>query len=176
ALRVNVMRVKLEYGRKGLYADLPDARIVRTLHYKDAPPLADPRAALAAVLQRPNGTPPLAELAKGRQDACIAICDITRPVPNEMILRPVLETLEAAGISRDKIMILVATGLHRPNEGDELIEMVGRHIFENYRIENHHGQVLSEHRNLGTSPRGVPIWIDSRYASADLKITTGLIE
>src|SRR5687768_17813781 len=106
------MRVKLEYGRTGLYADLPDERIVRTLHYKDAPPLPDPRASLLAVLRQPNGTPPLAEVAKGRKDACIAICDITRPVPNELILRPVLETLEAAGIGRDKITILVATGLH----------------------------------------------------------------
>ncbi len=170
------MRVKLEYGRTGLYADLPDERIVRTLHYKDAQPVADPHAVLEAMLKQPTGAPPLAELAKGRKDACIAICDITRPVPNELILRPVLQTLEAAGIPRDKIIILVATGLHRPNEGEELIEMVGRHIFENYRIENHHGQMLSEHTNLGASPRGVPIWIDSRYVNADLKITTGLIE
>lgn len=170
------MRVKLEYGRKGLYADLPDGRIVRTLHYKDAPPLPDPRASLLAVLNLPNGTLSLAEIAKGRKDACIAICDITRPVPNEMILRPVLEILEGAGIPREKITILIATGLHRPNEGEELIEMVGRHIAENYRIENHHGQVLAEHTHLGTSPRGVPIWIDSHYVNADLKITTGLIE
>jgi len=170
------MRVKLEYGRKGLYADLPDERIVRTLHYKDAPPLPDPKTSLLAVLNQPNGAPPLAELARGRKNACIAICDITRPVPNELILSPMLEILEAAGIPRDKITILVATGLHRPNEGDELIEMVGRRIYENYRIENHHGQVLGEHTYLGESPRGVPIWIDSHYVNADLKITTGLIE
>lgn len=170
------MRVKFEYGRTGLVAELPDERIVRTLHYKDAPPLPDPRASLLEVLTRPNGTASLAELAKGRKDACIVICDITRPVPNEMILRPVLEMLEAAGIPRDKITILVATGLHRPNEGDELVEMVGQHIFDNYRIENHHGQELAEHTYLGDSPRGVPIWIDSRYVTADLKITTGLIE
>jgi nickel-dependent lactate racemase len=170
------MRVKLEYGRKGLYAELPDERIVRTLRYKEAPPLPDPEASLLAVLNKPNGAPQLAQIAKGRKDACIVICDITRPVPNEMILRPVLEILEGAGIPREKITILVATGLHRPNEGDELIEMVGRQIYENYRIENHHGQNLDEHTYLGNSPRGVPIWIDSRYVNADLKITTGLIE
>ena len=45
-----------------------------------------------------------------------------------------------------------------------------------HRIENHHGQTLAEHTFLGDSPRGVPIWIDSRYVNADLKITTGLIE
>ncbi|MBW8884636.1 MAG: hypothetical protein JF612_07635, partial [Planctomycetia bacterium] len=43
-----IMRVKLEYGRQGLYADLPDERIVRTLHYKDAQPVADPHAVLEA--------------------------------------------------------------------------------------------------------------------------------
>jgi nickel-dependent lactate racemase len=170
------MRVKLEYGKKGLYADLPDERVVRTLRYKDAPPLANPEAALREVLEHPRGTPPLAELARGRRDACVVICDITRPVPNELILRPLLATLEAAGIPRERITILVATGLHRPNEGEELVEMVGRWIVEHYRIENHHGTVLEEHTFLGHSPRGVPIWIDSRYVQADLKITTGLIE
>jgi hypothetical protein len=109
------MRVKFEYGRQGLHAELPDERIVRTLAYKDAPPLADPQAELARLLANPIGTPPLAELARGRKDACIVICDITRPVPNELILRGVLQTLEAAGIPRAKITILVATGLHRPD-------------------------------------------------------------
>jgi nickel-dependent lactate racemase len=170
------MRVKFEYGRTGLYAELPDERIVRTLSYKDSPPLPDPAGALREALARPIGSRPLAEIARGRKDACIVICDITRPVPNELILRPVLKTLEAAGITREKITILVATGLHRPNEGSELVEMVGQHIVDNYRIVNHHGQNLAEHAYLGESPRGVPIWIDSRYVQADLKITTGLIE
>jgi nickel-dependent lactate racemase len=93
-----------------------------------------------------------------------------------LLLTPILTTLESAGIARDKITILIATGLHRPNVGDELIEIVGAEIAANYRIENHHGTVLSEHTYCGESPRGVPIWIDSHYVNADLKITTGLIE
>jgi lactate racemase len=97
-------------------------------------------------------------------------------VPNRMMLPPILRRIEQAGIPREAITILIATGLHRPNEGDELVELVGREIAENYRIENHHGKRLDEHTYLGTSPRGVPIWIDSRYVDADLKITTGLIE
>jgi len=170
------MRVRLAYGRSGLDVDLPGDRVVRTLSYKDAPPLPDPEAVVRAQLARPIGSPPLAELARGRTDACIVISDITRPVPNELILRPSLEVLEAAGIPREKITILVATGLHRPNEGEELIEMVGPRIASQYRIVNHDGLAVDEHTYLGDSPRGVPIWIDSRYVQADLKITTGLIE
>jgi nickel-dependent lactate racemase len=156
--------------------DLPAERIVRKLAYKDAAPLANPRAELQRVLAEPRGSLPLAELARGRRDACVVICDVTRPVPNELILSEILATLERSGLPRDRITILIATGLHRPNEGAELVEMVGAEIADRYRIVNHHGQRLDEHTYLGLSPRGVPIWIDSRYVAADLKITTGLIE
>ncbi|MDZ4779816.1 MAG: nickel-dependent lactate racemase [Planctomycetia bacterium] len=170
------MRFKLEYGKTGLEVDLPAERIVRTLGYKNATPLPDPRGSLQACLAQPTGSPPLAEIARGRKSACVVICDITRPVPNELILGEILPTLEAAGIPREAITILIATGLHRPNEGEELIELVGERIARDYRCENHHGQVLEEHTYLGESPRGVPMWIDSRYIDADLKITIGLIE
>ena len=92
------------------------------------------------------------------------------------ILTPLLETLQQAGIPADKITLLVATGLHRPSTAEEIVEIVGPQIAARYRIEDHHGQQLDEHSYLGESPRGVPIWIDSRYVDADLKITTGLIE
>lgn len=170
------MRITLDYGRTGLDVTLPDDRTIGPLAIRDAEPLADPQAALTAALANPIGTAPLAELARGRKSACIVICDITRPVPNKLILPPVLATLESAGIPRSEITILNATGLHRPNEGAEMVEMVGEEIVRNYRIENHHGKVREEHTYLGTTPNGVPAWIDSRYINADLKITTGLIE
>jgi len=170
------MRVRLEYGREGLEVELPDERVVRSLAYKDAEPLADPVAAVQRVLAEPIASPPVAELAQGKKTACVVICDITRPVPNELILTPLLETIEAAGVPRKGITILIATGLHRPNEGEELVELVGRRIAETYRIENHFGERRDELTYLGESPRGVPIWINSHFVDAELKITTGLIE
>src|SRR5262245_4512735 len=118
------MKVTLDYGRTGLDVTLPEDRLIAPpLGIRDAVPLADPEAALEAALANPIGTKPLAELAKGKKTACIAVCDITRPVPNKMILPPVLRTIEAAGVPRSGITILVATGLHRPNEGAELVEL-----------------------------------------------------
>lgn len=170
------MRVHLEYGRNGLAVELPDRNVVKYLGYRPAQPLADPDGEIQERLVHPIGSPPLAELARSRTSACVAICDVTRPVPNAVLLPPILRTLEEARIPRERILILVATGLHRPNEGEELAEMVGPWVAANYRIENHFGRDLAQHTNLGTSPRGVPVWIDRRYVEADLKITTGLIE
>src|SRR5438552_7542906 len=139
------MRIKLDYGRTGIDVELPDDRVVGPLAIRDATPLADPDAAIANVLARPTGTPPLAQLSKGRKNACILICDITRPVPNKLILPPMLRILEEEGIARKDITILIATGLHRPNEGAEAEELVGPEIAGNYRIENHHGKAREEH-------------------------------
>jgi nickel-dependent lactate racemase len=170
------MKITLDYGRTGLDVTLPDERVVGPLAIRPAVPLADPAAAIEHAVANPIAARPLAEIAKGRKNACILICDITRPVPNKLILPVVLCTIESAGISRKDITILVATGLHRPNEGVELVELVGEDIAANYRCENHHGKVKEEHDFLGTTPNGVPVWLDSRYLRADLKITTGLIE
>lgn len=170
------MRVELPYGRGTCEVELPVERVAGVLVYRDAEPLAQPRTAVEAVLARPTGTAPLAELAQGRRSACILVCDITRPVPNQTILEPLLATLEGAGIPRGEICVLVATGLHRPSTPEEIREMLGERIAREYRVENHFGTRNEEHVFLGTSPRGVPIWIDRRYVEADLKIATGLIE
>ncbi|QDT37320.1 nickel-dependent lactate racemase [Stratiformator vulcanicus] len=170
------MQLRLDYGKTGLDIEVPDANLVGPLTLQPVEPLDDPTAAVERLLADPIGTPPLSEIAKDKRSACIVICDITRPVPNAMLLGPILSTLETSGIPREGICILIATGLHRPNEGEELVELVGREIAENYRCENHFGKRIEEHTYCGESPNGVPIWIDSRYVEAELKITTGLIE
>src|SRR5271166_3978913 len=122
------MKITLDYGRTGLTVDLPDDRTKWLLSIKDAAPLVDPDKRIEELLAKPIGTKSLAELAQGKKNACILICDITRPVPNKLILPPVLRTLEQAGIPRNEILILNATGLHRPNVGPELVEMVGEEV------------------------------------------------
>lgn len=172
----NLMRVTLDYGRTGLEVELPDRNLVGPLAIRDVDPMEDPEAEVVAAIESPIGSPPLRLLAEGRRNACILVCDITRPVPNPVLLRPILAVLAEAGIPRDQILILVATGLHRPSTPAERVEMLGHEIARDYRVEDHHGTVLEEHTFLGTTPRGLPAWIDTRYVTAELKIATGLIE
>lgn len=171
------MKIDLLYGRKGLTIDLPDAVRAQVIRKHPMPLLPDPGGAVRQALEKPVGCPPLQELAKGKRNACILICDITRPVPNGLILPPLLDTLARAGIARENILILVATGLHRPNEGDELREVVGsEEIYRTFRIENHFARDEEAHVDLGTTSGGIPIMIDRRFAEADLKVVTGLVE
>ncbi|MBM3479337.1 MAG: DUF2088 domain-containing protein, partial [Alphaproteobacteria bacterium] len=131
-------RIEIAYGRSHLAVDLPPEAEATVIRKRDLQRVADPAAAIAGVLERPIGSAPLSELARGKRSACILICDITRPVPNHLFLRPMIERLLAAGVPASGISVLVATGLHRPNEGAELEELVGDPwVLRTVRVVNH---------------------------------------
>ena len=170
--------VDIAYGRGHLPVRLPAGAEVSVIRKRPLAKLSDPHGAIRRALAAPIGAPPLSELARGRKNACILICDITRPVPNRLFLRPMIEQMTEAGIPLDRIGILVATGLHRPNEGAELDELVGDPwVSANVRVENHFARNDADHVDLGiTAGRAVPIRIDRRFVDADLRIATGLVE
>ncbi len=170
------MQVEMRYGQGAVVVDIPDKNLSAVLETAQSVPLTDAENAIRHAISQPIASSSLAEVAKRRDSACIVISDITRPVPNQVILPPILETLEQSGIAREKITILIATGIHRPNEGKELEEMVGRSIIETYRIVNHFSQKPETHAYLGETHKGTPVYIDKTYLEADLKIATGLIE
>jgi nickel-dependent lactate racemase len=168
------MKVTMDYGRDGLDIEVPDHALV--LQMSNTPALSDLDQKLEEALAHPIGALALRQLARGRSDACIVISDITRPVPNAKILPPILRILEEEGIAREDITILVGTGLHRPNEGEELVQLVGEEIACSYRIVNHKARERDTLTYLGDTSGGAPIWIDTLYVESDLKIATSLIE
>ena len=172
------MDIDLLFGRNGLTVDLPPEARVDLIEKPAVPVPDDPHAVIAGALANPMGAATLDELSRGRQSACILICDVTRPVPNHLFLRPMIETMVREGIPLDRITVLVATGLHRPNLGEELAQIVGDPwVLENVRVENHYAERDEDHVDLGTTEkRGVPIKLDRRLVEADLRIATGLVE
>jgi len=80
------------------------------------------------------------------------------------------------GVNKDSITILIATGLHRPNEGEELIRLVGKDIAENYHIVNHNAKEKKSCRQIGKTKKGTPVILNKVFLDSDFKILTGLIE
>ncbi len=170
-------RVTLRYGRGDLTVHLPADCEPHVLRTPRLPVLADPVETLRRALADPVDCPPLSHTARGCRSACILICDITRPVPNGTVLPVLIRTLLGAGVPADGITVLVATGLHRPNRGDELAELVGDPaILDQVRVVNHHARRHRDHVDLGTTDRGTPILLDRRFVEADVKLVVGLVE
>ena len=170
------MKIRLDYGREGLQVDIPDGNLYAVLEMNPVEALGNPRQEVLRALKNPIGTAPLSQIAFGRKDACIVISDITRPVPNKVILPVLISELTSCGISREKITILVGTGLHRPNEGEELAQLVGPEIARSFKVVNHVARNEDEQEYLGQTSAGVPVYADRTFTGAALKIVTGLIE
>src|ERR1039457_3521416 len=170
------MDAKLAFGMTGIAVELPDGFRYRVLEARSAQPLPNWQDALEAALDTPIGTPPLGEMASGKRTAAISICDITRPAPNRKTLPPLLGRLAEAGIPRENVTILIATGLHRPATADEIREICGEETAGAYRVVNHDARDLSSHRRRGPTPSAPPVYIDERFVSADLHTTLGFTE
>ena len=171
------MQIVLKYGKAGLKIPFPGGCEITQIEKKPMPVMANPTDALQQALQQPLSGEPLEKVAATAQNACILICDITRPVPNGVILPVLVRRLLKAGLGPGAITVLVATGLHRPNQGEELAELVGDSwVLDTVKVKNHFARNDSDHVDLGKTVNGLPIKLDRRFVDADLKIVTGLVE
>jgi lactate racemase len=167
---------RLAFGKHGLKVTIPDQYQCQVLDWKSAPALPDPVAVLEQAMDHPAAGPPLATVIAGKKSAAISVCDITRPAPNSVVLPPLLKRLEAGGIARQNITIMIATGLHRAATEAEIRQIVGPEIAATYTIVNHDARKREQHRHLGVTRSGTPVWIDERFISADLHLSLGFIE
>ncbi|MHB8767095.1 MAG: nickel-dependent lactate racemase family protein, partial [Deferrisomatales bacterium] len=171
------MKVTLKYGTRGLDVDLPQTPgFLGVLAPSEPEILADSAAAVAESLARPIASEPLARVARGRRSACVVVSDVTRPVPNTLLLPPLLATLEAEGIDRSRILILVATGMHRPSTDAERVRLVGPEVAGRYAVVDHLSKARDEMAEVGRIGGQVPALVNRRYLEAELKILTGFIE
>ena len=180
--------VELMYGRGRVQIDIDDDVEVVVVEKPPMPLLPDPKKAVENAIEEPTAAaastgwssirvPPLRTLAQGKQTACILICDITRPVPNGLTLPILVRALLDAGVPASGITVLVATGLHRPNEGEELAELVGDPwVLETVSCVNHFAREDADHVHVGTTSRGTVVRLDRRFVEAELRIATGLVE
>ncbi len=167
------MRVKLAYGREGLWVDLPEKNVT-VVEPRFVEGLADEGAAIIRALQQPLGSPPLRELVTPKDTVAIVFSDITRPTPNDRLLPPLLAELDC--VPREQITLINALGLHRSNTDEELRGMLGTEIVDGYHIVQHDGRDENSLVNLGRTRFDHEILINRIYAEATVKILTGFIE
>src|ERR1039457_6860388 len=103
---VNTKTIEISFGKGHLPVRVPVGAHATIIRKNPLPKLKDPRAAIRQALDHPVGARPLKTAAQGRRSACILICDITRPVPNRLFLRPMIEDLLEAGIPAEHIRVL----------------------------------------------------------------------
>jgi lactate racemase len=174
----DLTRVEIPYGERTIAADLPADRIVFTGEMEQLPEVEDFAATLRTRLAAPTGTPPLKELAAGKQKVVVLVEDATRTTPVARILPVLFEELNAAGVSDEHIEILTAPGTHRVMTGEEIRTKVGDDAYGRVRISQHDYRVEDDLVDLGDISAGdytIPVQVNRTAMQADLLIGLGNI-
>ncbi|MCI2057870.1 MAG: lactate racemase domain-containing protein, partial [Oscillibacter sp.] len=124
-------------------------------------------------LRRPYGSKPLFELAQNAREVCIVFDDITRGTPVRPMAEAVLEELHRAGIRKEQIRFLCATGTHAAqNLWDHTLKL-GEEITRNYPVYNHNP--YDNTVCIGRTKRGLDISVNAEFMRCDLRIGLGAL-
>jgi len=164
----------LPYGSLTQSVSIPDlSRPVLILPH-NAPAADDPSQTVSIAVDHPLQFD-WSRIQPG-DSVAITVNDKTRPVPNYILLPPLLARLTQADVSREKIIIWIATGSHTPMSADEFPRILPPSILDTYTVRSHEVDNTENLVFIGTTQRGTPVWVNRLFYEADIKIVVGDIE
>lgn len=169
------MQYKIPYGKTNLTFSIPDGYKVQVLAPAAIPVISDPEHAAAQALNDLIGSVRWADFA-GAKSVAIAINDKTRPVPLAHLLPPLLSRLADVRIPREAITLIVATGTHPVMQPSEFAALLPADILAQYRVISHDCDDRTHLVYRGETSRGTPVWVNSTFTGADLRIAVANLE
>ncbi|MFW6001631.1 MAG: nickel-dependent lactate racemase [Halanaerobium sp.] len=165
----------LKYGREILNLEIEEDRVLKVLKAAEKDGLENPLSEVKNSLVDPIGSESLLNLLQEKkpEDVVIVVNDVTRFTPYNYMLPPILDTLEEAGIKKEQVTFVVATGVHEPHSDQQNIEIFGEEVHNNYKF--HHHLCDAEAVEIGKLSTGNILRINKIAAEADFIITTGVI-
>ena len=165
--------VWLPYGKTEVCARIPAQNFLGTIEPKEKPGAPDPIAEIKRALEEPIGTRRISEIAKASDKVAIVVDDFTRPAPSHLMVPPILEELNMAGVRDEDITIIFACGTHRAVTDEEARKLLGEEVVERVRYVSHDCNAEDLVYVGKTKTHGTEVYINRIYAEADVKILTG---
>jgi len=121
-------------------------------------------------LESPINTPYLSELVSSSSRVALLVSDITRPCPSSKIVPIILKKLLSYGVKKDNILIVFATGIHRPHTMDEWVKLLGVDVVRDFKVLDHNAFDKNNLTYVGRTSRGTPVEVNSLVFNSDLMI------
>ena len=165
--------VWLPYGKTEVCARIPTRNFLGTIQPKEKPPVSDSYAEIEKALNNPVGSKSLYEIVKPDNTVSIVVDDITRATPTHLMLPPLLNQLNKAGVKDENITVIFACGSHRPVTLEEMKKLVGEEILNRIKAVNHDYKAKDLVFLGKTKAFGTEVYVNRVFAEADVKILTG---
>jgi len=161
----------LPYGQRRLRVSTPGDRLLP----RQAEAVADERAAVVEAIRHPIGTPPLGDIVRHGERVAIVVNDITRLTRTDLMLPPIVDALNAAGIPDRDIFVVFALGIHRRQTDDERRQILGAEMHARLHSFDHIAGDDASLVEIGATSFGNRVEINRQVWEADRIVLTGEI-
>ena len=160
----------IPYGSDKIKITLSSLCVGDIFEYNEPKELKNPFREFLSVLDNPPDSSALRDIIESKHgNVVIVVDDYTRKFPYKPFLEQLTNYLVDLGVNSKNIAVLIACGTHKPPNMDQIIDLLGYKIVEQYRIKIS-SQETSNYKLLGYTKRKTPVMIDKEYMAADVKI------
>ncbi|MCS7025778.1 MAG: nickel-dependent lactate racemase [Bryobacteraceae bacterium] len=161
----------LPYGESSLAVRV-DGELIR---HRDCPPQEDETRAIVEALSHPIASPRLDEIVRPQERVAVIVNDITRLTRSDLMLPPLVQALNAAGIPDRDIFVVFALGIHRPQTPAERRRILGEDLYRRLRCMDHDAFDEANLVEVGVTSFGNRVQINRHVLEADRIVLTGEI-
>lgn len=163
----------LPYGGRFIECNIPKRNLLTVARPFFGDPVEDEERVVRETIAKALEKTPV--LPNPKSNVAIGVTDGTRPTPNNKILPALLNELKRLGVRDDKITVVIATGMHRPNSTDEIEQNLGQEVLKRVKVMNHDPDDQENFAYLGTTDLGTDMEVNKVFVDADFRIITGTV-
>ncbi len=169
------MECWLPYSKTEVPVRVPDENLMGVIDSKETSAAPNAQEEVTRALDNPLGSARLENLLRLGERVCIVVDDKTRPTPSHLMIRPLLDRLERAGIKASDTTILFGCGTHKTMRPNEAGSLIGEDCARSAVIRVHDAEA-TDMVDIGETSFGTKVKIDKAFAEADVRILTGDVE
>jgi len=162
----------IPYGKTEVCARIPTRNFLGFIEPKEKPEVEDSRAEIDRALSQPIGTKRLSEIAKPDDKVVIVVDDATRATPSYLMIVPLLDELNKAGVKDDNVTVIFGCGTHRSVNSEEKEKLIGADALARIKTISHDHKA-EDQVFLGKTSHGTKVHVNKIFAEANLKVLAG---
>jgi len=165
--------VWLPYGKTEVCVRVPTRNFLGSIEPKEKEGVPDAVLEIKRALNEPIGSKRLDEIVKPEDKVAIVVDDATRPAPSHLMVPPLLEELNNAGVKDENITIIFACGTHKAVTHEEAVKLLGEAVLNRVKTVSHDCKASNLVYVGETRKHGTKVYLNHVFAEADVKILTG---
>jgi nickel-dependent lactate racemase len=165
--------VWLPYGKTEVCARVPTQNFLGLMEPKEKPAAPDARVEVERALKKPIGSKRLSEIVKPEHKVAIVVDDATRPAPSRLLVLPILDELNGAGVKDEQVTVIFGCGTHRAVTREEAVRLLGEDVLNRVKAISHDCRAQGLVYAGATQKHGNKVYLNRVFAEADVKILAG---